>query len=234
MSKTFKALSALLSYPDEDLQKAAPELRAVIEEEALLPPETRRVLDPLIEAVATGDLYDLQERYVELFDRTRSLSLHLFEHVYGESRDRGQAMIELKALYEQNGLYLSASELPDYLPVFLEFLSVRPLAEARAQLGQPAHVLTAIAERLHKRQTPYEAAFQALAAIAGPAPDAAGVEVLEGDDVDPNDFAALDAQWEEEAVTFGPGAEPNCKDRLVSQIRAGRRPAADLPKGAAQ
>ena len=234
MKKTFKALSALLSYPDEDLQKAAPELRAVIEEEALLPPETRRVLDPLIEAVATGDLYDLQERYVELFDRTRSLSLHLFEHVYGESRDRGQAMIELKALYEQNGLYLSASELPDYLPVFLEFLSVRPLAEARAQLGQPAHVLTAIAERLHKRQTPYEAAFQALAAIAGPAPDAAGVEVLEGDDVDPNDFAALDAQWEEEAVTFGPGAEPNCKDRLVSQIRAGRRPAADLPKGAAQ
>ena len=234
MSKTFKALSALLSYPDEDLQKAAPELRAVIDEEGLLPPESRRVLDPLIEAVATGDLYDLQERYVELFDRTRSLSLHLFEHVYGESRDRGQAMIELKALYEQNGLYLSASELPDYLPVFLEFLSVRPLAEARAQLGQPAHVLTAIAERLHKRQTPYEAAFQALAAIAGPAPDAAGVEVLEGDDVDPNDFAALDAQWEEEAVTFGPGAEPNCKDRLVSQIRAGRRPAADLPKGAAQ
>jgi len=233
MKKTFKALSALLSYPDEDLQKAAPELLAIIDEEGLLPPESRRVLDPLIEAVATGDLYDLQERYVELFDRTRSLSLHLFEHVYGESRDRGQAMIELKALYEQNGLTLSASELPDYLPVFLEFLSVRPLAEARAQLGQPAHVLTAIAERLHKRQTPYEGAFQALAAIAGPAPDAAGVEVVEGDDVDPNDFAALDAQWEEEAVTFGPDAAPSCKDRLVSQIRAGRRPVADAPKGVA-
>jgi len=233
MSKTFKALSALLSYPDEDLQKAAPELRAVIEEEALLPPETRRVLDPLIEAVATGDLYDLQERYVELFDRTRSLSLHLFEHVYGESRDRGQAMIELKTLYEQNGLYLSASELPDYLPVFLEFLSVRPLEEARAQLSQPAHVLTAIAERLHKRKTPYEAAFQALVAIAGVVPDAAGVEVLDGDDADPNDFAALDAQWEEEAVTFGPGAAPTCKDRIVSQIRAGRRPVADASKGVA-
>ena len=213
MSKTFKALSALLSYPDEDLQKAAPELRAVIEEEALLPPENRRVLDTLIEDIATGDVYDLQERYVELFDRTRSLSLHLFEHVYGESRDRGQAMIELKALYEQNGLYLSASELPDYLPVFLEFLSMRPLEEARAQLSQPAHVLTAIAERLHKRATPYAAAFQALVAIAGVVPDAAGVEVLDGDDADPNDFAALDAQWEEEAVTFGPGATPNCKDR---------------------
>ncbi len=233
MSKTFKALSALLSYPDEDLQKAAPELRDVIEEEALLPPEARRVLDTLIEEIATGDLYDLQERYVELFDRTRSLSLHLFEHVYGESRDRGQAMIELKTLYEQNGLYLSASELPDYLPVFLEFLSVRPLEEARAQLNQPAHVLTAIAERLHKRETPYEAAFQALVAIAGIVPDVTGVEVLEGDDADPNDFAALDAKWEEEAVTFGPSATPSCKDRIVSQIRAGRRPAAGLPKGVA-
>jgi nitrate reductase delta subunit len=232
MEKTFKVLSALLSYPDEALQKAAPELRTALDAEGLLPPESRRVLDALIEDIATGDLYDLQERYVELFDRTRSLSLHLFEHVYGESRDRGQAMIELKTLYEQNGLYLSASELPDYLPVFLEFLATRPLEEARAQLSQPAHVLTALAERLHKRETPYEAAFQALAAIAGLAPDAPGV-VVEGDDADPNDFAALDAQWEEEAVTFGPGATPSCKDRIVSQIRAGRRPAADAPKGVA-
>ncbi|HUU24034.1 MAG TPA: nitrate reductase molybdenum cofactor assembly chaperone, partial [Methyloceanibacter sp.] len=164
---------------------------------------------------------------------TRSLSLHLFEHVYGESRDRGQAMIELKTLYEQNGLYLSASELPDYLPVFLEFLATRPLEEARAQLSQPAHVLTALAERLHKRETPYEAAFQALAAIAGLAPDAPSVQMVEGDDTDPNDFAALDAQWEEEAVTFGPGATPSCKDRIVSQIRAGRRPPTDAPKGVA-
>ena len=232
MEKTFKVLSALLSYPDEALQKAAPELRTALDAEGLLPSESRRVLDALIEDIATGDLYDLQERYVELFDRTRSLSLHLFEHVYGESRDRGQAMIELKTLYEQNGLYLSASELPDYLPVFLEFLATRPLEEARAQLSQPAHVLTALAERLHKRETPYEAAFQALAAIAGLAPDAPGV-VVEGDDADPNDFAALDAQWEEEAVTFGPGATPSCKDRIVSQIRAGRRPAADAPKGVA-
>ena len=71
----------------------------------------------------TGDLYDLQERYVLLFDRTRSLSLHLFEHVHGESRDRGQAMVDLKALYERHGLHMSSSELPDHLPLFLEFLS---------------------------------------------------------------------------------------------------------------
>lgn len=231
MKKTFKALSALLSYPDEALQNAAAELRNVIEEEALLPADDRRLLVSLIDEIATDDLYVLQERYVELFDRTRSLSLHLFEHVLGESRDRGQAMIDLKSLYEQNGLCLSATELPDYLPAFLEFLSTRPLADARRLLSQPAHILTALAERLHKRRSSYAAVFEALAALAVLAPDAPDVNVMpEGPDADPNDLAALDAQWEEEAVTFGPGAAPSCKDRLVAQIRAGRRPAAGLPR----
>lgn len=235
MSKTFKALSALLSYPEEALQKAAPELRKVLDEETLLPPERRDALNALIEEIATTDLLTLQERYVELFDRTRPLSLHLFEHVHGESRDRGQAMIDLKSIYEDNGLFLSKTELPDYLPAFLEFLSLRPIDEARKQLSQPAHILTALTERLHKRQSSYAAIFEALTALAVVVSDAEEFAVVpEGDDGDPNDFAALDAQWEEEAVTFGPGAEPSCKDRLVSQIRAGRRPAADLPKGAAQ
>jgi nitrate reductase molybdenum cofactor assembly chaperone NarJ/NarW len=229
--RTFKALSALLSYPDEELQNAAAELRNVVDEESLLPADDRRLLDPLIDEIATGDLYVLQERYVELFDRTRSLSLHLFEHVHGESRDRGQAMIDLKSLYEKNGLFLGAAELPDYVPVFLEFLSTRPLTEARTLLGQTAHILTALAERLEKRRSPYVAAFRVLAALTVPAADVPAVEVVpEGRDTDPNDFTALDAQWEEEAVTFGPAAAPSCKDRLVARIRAGRRPAADLPR----
>ncbi|HEX9753527.1 MAG TPA: nitrate reductase molybdenum cofactor assembly chaperone [Methyloceanibacter sp.] len=230
MKKTFKALSALLSYPDEELQKATPELRTVIDEETLIPADSRRLLDALLEEIATGDLYALQERYVDQFDRTRSLSLHLFEHVHGESRDRGQAMIDLKSLYEQNGLYLSAAELPDFVPAFLEFLSMLPLTQARTLLSQTAHILTALAERLQKRHSPYAAIFQALAALATLAPDAPSVElVAEGEDTDPNDFAQLDAQWEEEAVTFGPGATRSCKDRIVSQIRAGRRPPADVP-----
>jgi nitrate reductase delta subunit len=231
MTKTFKVLSALLSYPDEALQKAAPELVSVLDEEKLLSSESLAALDAVIgEVVAQADVYDLQERYVELFDRTRSLSLHLFEHVHGESRDRGQAMIDLKSLYEQNGLSFSTSELPDYLPAFLEFLSTRPLAEARQLLGQPAHILAALAERLEKRGTCYAAVFRALAALAMPAADAKQMEVVPEDpNADPNDFAALDAQWEEEAVTFGPAAAPSCKDRLVAQIRAGRRPVADAP-----
>src|SRR5207244_12015926 len=131
MAKTFKALSILLSYPTAEFQQVAGKLRTVIETEGLVPPSVRRQLDGLLTEIASGDLYDLQERYVLLFDRTRSLSLHLFEHVHGESRDRGQAMVDLKALYERHGLLMSSSELPDHLPLVLEFLSTIPGADAR-------------------------------------------------------------------------------------------------------
>ena len=135
-------------------------------------------------------------------------------------------MIDLKSLYEQNGLCLSATELPDYLPAFLEFLSTRPPAEARRLLGQPAHVLIALGERLHKRRSRYASVLDALTALATCAADALRVELApEGEDADPNDLAALDAQWEEEAVSFGPEAAPNCREQLFARIRASRRPA---------
>ena len=130
MAKTFKVLSALLTYPTAELQAAVAEMRAVLDAEALPAAAQPRPARPLLDELATGDLYDLQERYVLLFDRTRSLSLHLFEHVHGESRDRGQAMVDLKAMYESHGLATVTSELPDYLPLFLEFLATLPQAEA--------------------------------------------------------------------------------------------------------
>lgn len=233
MTKTFKILSALLSYPDKALQDAAPELKATLEEEDLLTGDDRLKLADLIDEIAGADIYDLQERYVELFDRTRSLSLHLFEHVYGESRDRGQAMIDLKNMYEENGLQLGAGELPDYLPAFLEFLSTRPLPEARRSLGQPAHIMSALTERLESRGASYAAVFRALRSVAAPSGDENFDIVPESASDDPNDFAALDAAWEDEEVTFGPGAMQSCKDRLVAQIRAGRRPVGDPSNGEA-
>jgi nitrate reductase delta subunit len=229
MIKTFKVFSALLSYPTEELQLAALEMRAGLGAEGLLPAAVRRQIDLLIEEIAARDLYDLQERYVLLFDRTRSLSLHLFEHVHGESRDRGQAMINLKILYEKNGLSIGAAELPDFLPLFLEFLSTRPAAEAFELLGQPAHILSAIAERLRKRRSPYEAVFRALVALSTTKPKVEQVaELLDVPDPDPTDLAALDAAWEDEPVSFGPEAANSCKDGLVARVRAARRPAAGV------
>lgn len=225
---TFKALSALVSYPTAELQTAVPELVAVFDGEALVPSSIRRQLDVLLNEIASRDLYDLQERYVLLFDRTRSLSLHLFEHVHGESRDRGQAMIDLKSMYESKGLEPTAAELPDFVPLFLEFLSTLPRTEAYELLAQPAHIFSALAERLRKRQSAYEAVFRVLVSLAASKPKGEDISaLLRQPDPDANDLAALDAAWEDEPVNFGPGAG-GCKDELVAKVRAGRRPASGV------
>lgn len=230
MTRTFKVLSALLTYPTAELQQAAPEMRAALAAEALLPAPIARAVDTLIGEIETRDLYDLQERYVLLFDRTRSLSLHLFEHLHGESRDRGQAMIDLQNVYAEKGLEIGASELPDFLPLFLEFLSTQPRAEAYDLLGQPVHVLAALAERLRKRSSPYESVFRALLALAAAKPKSEDLAaVLNEPDPEADDLAALDAAWEDEPVRFGPGAGDGCKDGLIARIRAGRRPAPGMP-----
>lgn len=230
MSRTLKALSVLLTYPTGEMQAAAPEIGAVLAQDRLIPRGIWRQLSKLITELATGDLYDVQERYVQLFDRTRSLSLHLFEHVHGESRDRGQAMIDLKAQYEQSGLAMTVAELPDFLPLFLEYLATRPLSEACATLGQPAHIFAALAQRLRKRRSPYEAVFRALIALAAAKPKKDEVSaLLQAPDPDASDLAALDAAWEDAPVTFGPGSI-GCKDGLIARVRGALRPAPDMPR----
>ena len=224
MQRSLKALSALLTYPTPELRQAAGELSETLERETMLPFGVRQQLHRLLTEFATDDLYDLQERYVLLFDRTRSLSLHLFEHVHGESRDRGQAMIDLKAQYERHGLAMSAAELPDFLPLFLEFASTLPAKEAHDTLAQPAHIFTALAERLRKRRSEYEGVFRALLALAATKPKDDEVSALmKLPDPDATDLAALDAAWEDEPVNFGPDA--SCKDGIIARIRGGLRPA---------
>lgn len=225
--KIFKAFSALLSYPDEEVIDALDEIGAAIDGEKLLPADTRVALSRLVDDLRGRDLYDLQERYLLLFDRTRTLSLHLFEHVHGESRDRGQAMVDLLALYEAKGLTGVANELPDFTPLFLEFLSTLEPAEALALLGEPAHVFTALADRLRKRESPYEAVFRALVALAQAQPDATLLAALrEEPDPEPDDFDALDAAYEDAPVDFGAPDDAACgKDTLTAKLRQARRPA---------
>lgn len=239
MTRTFKVLSALLAYPSAPMQESIAAMRALLDGEKLLSGSARKGLDRLMDEIEQGDLYDLQERYGLLFDRTRSLSLHLFEHVHGESRDRGQAMIDLQSVYAQKGLLIDSHELPDFLPLFLEFLSMQPREEAYDLLGQPAHVLAALAERLRKRGSAYEAVFRALLALAKAKPRGEDIAaVLAEPDPEPDDLAALDAAWEEEEVRFGPGGGDTCKDDLIARVRGGMRPAPGMqatpPKPAAR
>ncbi len=225
--KTLKALSAVLTYPSRDLALAVPEIHAVLRAEGVLALPQLDALEPLLSALAVEDVYDLQERYGLLFDRTRALSLHLFEHVHGESRDRGQAMVDLKALYEAGGFDIDCGELPDYVPLFLEYCSLRPQAEARQLLSEPAHVLAAIGERLREKDSAYAAVFEALVAIAAALPTPEALEAVVPDaGEDPNDLRALDAAWEEEEVRFGLGSAADCGvDSLAAKVRQARRPA---------
>jgi nitrate reductase delta subunit len=234
--KTLKALSALLTYPTAELAAAVPEIRSVLRAEGILAAAELATLEPLLAQLATEDVYDLQERYIQLFDRMRSLSLHLFEHVHGEGRDRGQAMVDLKAVYEAAGFSIDGTELPDYVPLFLEYASLLPDAEARTLLAEPAHVLTALGERLRKRESSYAAVFEAMVELAAAKPAADAFEALVPEaDVDPDDLAALDAAWEEEEIRFGLGSAADCGvDSLAAKVRQARRPAPGLEVPPAQ
>lgn len=220
MDRTLKALSLILSYPTVELQKAMPEIAAVLMSDTRLTSAARSSLAPLFDALEQDDIYALEESYVGLFDRSRTLSLNLFEHVHGESRDRGGAMVSLVETYRDAGFDPVTSELPDHLPVLLEFLATRPAPEAQEVLSDAAHIFTALVERLNRRESSYAPVFSALVQIAGVQADNEAVaELLAQPDVDPDDLKALDAIWEESEVLFGP--DPNAGCPQVRDMLAG-------------
>lgn len=223
MKTTLKALSILLGYPSAELQEAAPEIRRALIDEGALAPAVLRRLDALLSRLETGELIDLQADYTDLFDRSRNLSLHLFEHVHGESRDRGQAMIDLGQQYLDRGFAMTTNELPDFLPLFLEFLSFLPDREAKDWLAQPAHVFAALEERLSERQSPYAAIFAALIALPKAKPDRQALDELRRRMAE-HDAKTIDEIWEEAPVMFGPNAhEMGGPTGVVAKIRAALR-----------
>ncbi len=232
MARTFKALSALLCYPSAELKLAASEIARLLHEEAILSSGAQKALRPLLTDLAEMDLYDLQERYVLLFDRSRTLSLNLFEHVHGESRDRGPAMVDLLETYRAGGVELQSSELPDHLPILLEFLSTRPPGEAKEILQDAGHIIAALAERLTRRESCYAAVMTGLTEIAGVATsDETVQELLSVADDDPEDLQALDDIWEEAEVTFGP--DPNAGCPVTRDMLAKMDPIQNAQPGAA-
>lgn len=210
--KTFRALSALLCYPDADLQAAAPAIRAVLAE-GVIPPKHAAAIDPLVDEIASRDLYDLQERYVFLFDRSRSLSLNLFEHVHGESRDRGGAMVDLLETYRAGGFELASTELPDHLPVLLEFASTQPPPQAREFVGEIAHIVRAIFSALAERQSPYASVLAAVLELAGEKAEAVAVAPEPG----------IDESWAEPAVFGGCSTEGQARPGAPQPVQFVKR-----------
>jgi len=193
MQLTLRALAHLLRYPDAALRAHLPELQAALQQEAALAAPRLAELEQLLQRLQHSSGLTVEAEYVELFDRGRGTALHLFEHVHGDSRDRGPAMIDLLQTYEQAGLYLDADDLPDYLPVLLEFASTQPAEQARAFLHETAHIVRAIFSALLKRQSPYACVLAAVLELAGEAAEPVPVAA------DPD----LDQAWAEPAAFDG-------------------------------
>ena len=184
---TLRALARLLAYPDAQLRSELSALADAIDQEAALPAARRAELRTLALELQRSAPLDTEARYVETFDRGRATSLHLFEHVHGDSRDRGPAMIDLAQTYEKAGLFLGPDELPDHLCVVLEFASTQPAALAKSFLGEMAHILTAIFSALLQRDSPYAAVLAEVLELSGHTAQAVTIAVDE----------AMDDSWAE-------------------------------------
>ncbi len=217
--KTFKILGLLMTYPKPEWLAHLGDCWSILQREALLPRKQTAAVKTLIERLATTDVYELQEVYVETFDRGRSHSLHLFEHIHGESRDRGQAMVDLAAAYEEKGLFIDQAELPDYLPLFLEFLALCPPEEALELLSEPIDIIAAIGERLRKRDSAYAVLFDALTALSRVKPDQNITGALAAQRED-DSLEALDKAWEEEPAFAGQPDQTDCRACMASANRA--------------
>ena len=192
-SLSLRVLARLLSYPDAQLRGDLADMRQALLSENAIASARLEELNALINGLARGNALDNEAEYVEVFDRGRATSLHLFEHVHGDSRDRGPAMIDLAQTYEKAGLFLGPDEMPDYLPVVLEFVSTQPPKEARAFLGEMAHIFNAIFNALQQRNSPYASVLGALLELSGE--KAHPVKIVADE--------PLDTSWEEPVVFDG-------------------------------
>ena len=213
-SKSLRVLARLLDYPDAELRSNLTALREALHGERALPPQRLAELDALIESLAHAASLDVEAAYVELFDRGRSTSLHLFEHVHGDSRERGPAMIDLAQTYEKVGMFLADGEMPDFLPVVLEFTSTQPPREAREFLAEMAHIFNAIFSALQQRGSAYACVLGALLELAGE--KAQAVEIAADE--------PIDAVWQEPVVFDGCSSKGQARPDQPQPIHIVRKP----------
>ncbi len=198
---SLRALALLLSYPDADMRSKLTDVMSVLSLERALSPSRISELNNLSEQLQSLDPLEVESRYVETFDRGRSTCLNLFEHVHGDSRDRGPAMIDLSQTYAQSGLVLDPDELPDHLCVVLEFASTQTEEVAKSFLDEMAHILNSIFSALLKRESPYATVIAAVLELSGHKAQAVNIPVEE----------SMDSSWQE------PEAFDGCKSRGQSK-----------------
>ena len=229
--KILKVLSLLIDYPSNELflGDTLADCTEIVARSTIISPEVRTQIIDLIEDLIDTGALEAQARYDGLFERGRSLSLWLFEHVHGESRDRGQAMVDLMGQYEEAGFAISVKELPDYLPLYLEFLAYQATVidddiQIRMDIADVSHIIALLAARLEHRGSMYKGCFNALLQIAGKPLDIVEEYQEKISKEKPDDsFEALDKEWEEEVVTFlDAQQEERCSSQTSTQNLAAK------------
>ena len=223
---TLRVLAHLLSYPAASLRDHMAEMTAALQRERALGADRLEELSALMQHLRGARAMDVEAHYVETFDRGRGTALHLFEHVHGDSRDRGPAMIDLLQTYEQAGLYLAPGELPDHLAVVLEYASTQPPAQARAFLRELTHILQAIFSALLRRESPYASVLAAVLELAGEKAQAVKIP----------DEPTLDESWEEPAAFGGCSTQGQAspgQPQPIQIVRAAARQASNQPGASA-
>ena len=214
-----KLVGVLLDYPQDVLWQHGDELLAAVDASGL--PAVRRMqLEAFVRGLLQADVLEAQDRWLQTFDRGRNMSLLLFEHIHGESRDRGQAMVDLIEAYRKNGYELDAKELPDYLPLVLEYLSQRPQEEARDWLHHVSHIVGLLAARAGERQSPYALLLEILVEYAEGKLDLGSLRQRASQEPRDDTPEVMDQLWEEEAVRFGSEAPTDdCKPATRPSFR---------------
>ena len=203
MTQVLKAIAVLMDYPTQDVIDHQAELLAVIDQDDTLSVESKQALFAFMEEHCSMDLLDWQSDYDALFERGRNLSLLLFEHVHGESRDRGQAMVDLIEQYKAAGLEIGVNELPDYIPLFLEFVASQDIQNAQAWLMDVSHILALLLTRLEERDDSYASLFSALVEYSKAEINFGELQETVAKEERDDTNEAIDKVWEEESVTFG-------------------------------
>lgn len=208
MIKTYKILSLLLSYPSKELQAFLPEVEAELNSESLLNDQSRSEVALFVKHYYAADLTDWQAEYVQLFDYSRSASLHLFEHIKGDSKDRGQAMVDMMEFYKEYDLEMDSNELPDYIPLFLEFLSILTVEQAAELLAEPVHIIHRVYMALLEKENLYRHIIAAIVSLSAKQPDQKVTDAV----IKAQKPLNLDEEYAEEPVEFtGPNSCQNCK-----------------------
>jgi nitrate reductase delta subunit len=220
---TFRVLSVLLSYPRPELKAEVGQAEKILRSEGILTGSQLENACAVLKQLQLTPQLEAESCYIETFDRGRSTSLYLFEHIHGESRDRGQAMVRLLTRYRMHGLDLHANELPDFLPLFLEFISTCRPEQGFKYLAEVVDIIVMIGQRLSKRGAIYAPLFEAIASLVVPdAADAAPASEGSRDDDRDDTPAALDAAWEESPVTFDDAAL-NAVQGQIDMVSGGRQ-----------